>query len=105
MNSKLRENPHVGSTIESLLTQTGELEEVQHRVRERIIAYDLSRQMKKQNISPAELAGRMKTSRTAVYRILDPDYDGATIRSLKNAARAIGCEIKIRLVKKSAFRS
>lgn len=102
MNSKLKDNPYVGSTLDSLFAETGELREVRRRTREKVTAFNLAQEMKKSKVSPSELAARMNTSRTSVYRLLDPSYAGATVKTLSKAAKAIGCDLEIRLVKRSA---
>jgi hypothetical protein len=39
----------------------------------------------------------MHTSRAALDRLLDPDYDAVTLSTLCNAAVAVGREIRIEL--------
>ena len=41
---------------------------------------------------------RMHTSRAALDRLLDPDYDALTLSTLRKAAVAVGREIRIALV-------
>ena len=49
-------------------------------------------------ISKTELAKRMKTSRAALDRLLDPNNQSATLQTLERAAVALGKRLKIRLV-------
>ncbi len=54
--------------------------------------------MKEQNVSKAEMAKRMRTSRAALDRLLDPENDGVTLATLQKAASAVGREIRLELV-------
>jgi plasmid maintenance system antidote protein VapI len=54
--------------------------------------------MEKQNITKAEMARRMRTSRAALNRFLDPGNASLTLQTLSRAARAIGHELRIELV-------
>lgn len=47
-------------------------------------------EMKKRKISQTKLARQMKTSRSAVKRLLDPDNESLTIKTLKKAAATLG---------------
>jgi len=51
--------------------------------------------MKAKKISPSEMARRMRTSREAVYRLLDPTRTGVTLDSLQRAASALGLTLNI----------
>jgi antitoxin HicB len=46
--------------------------------------------MEAQNLSKAEMARRMRTSRAALERLLDPENHSVTINSLDKAARSLG---------------
>jgi transcriptional regulator with XRE-family HTH domain len=92
------EKKNIGSTIESLFKETGELEEVRGRVSKRLFAEQLRKVMKAQNVSTSEMARRMGTSRPAVYRLLDPSEPGVTLDSLVRASTAVGMALEPRLV-------
>jgi predicted XRE-type DNA-binding protein len=49
-------------------------------------------------MSQKELAAKMKTSRSSVRRLLDPENDSLTIKTLKRAAMTLGKKVEIRLV-------
>ena len=44
------------------------------------------------------MASRMNTSRSALDRLLDPDNDSVTLKTLQNAAEAIGAHLEMKLV-------
>jgi DNA-binding Xre family transcriptional regulator len=54
--------------------------------------------MTEKQFSKAEMARRMKTSRAALDRLLDPEYDSVTLSTLRKAAVAVGREIRLELV-------
>jgi transcriptional regulator with XRE-family HTH domain len=60
--------------------------------------------MKAQNVTPAEMARRMGTSRPTVYRLLDPAERGATLDTLERASLALGLELEIKLVPGTRFK-
>jgi antitoxin HicB len=88
-------NQHVGSRFENFLRDEGILEAVDARVQKRVIAEQLREAMKERSISEAALARVMKTSRTVVRSLLDPESDSATLVTLTRAARAVGRELRI----------
>ena len=53
--------------------------------------------MKERNFSKAEMARRMYTSRAALDRLLDPEYDAVTLNTLRKAAAAVGRELRLEL--------
>jgi DNA-binding Xre family transcriptional regulator len=54
--------------------------------------------MKEKQFTRTEMARKMHTSRAALDRLLDPDYDAVTLSTLRKAAVAVGREIRIELV-------
>ncbi len=88
-------NPHIGSSFESWLEDTGIREEATTAAIKAVIARQLASEMKKTKQRMAEL---MKTSRAQVDRLLDPDNGSATIESLQRAAKIVGRELRLQLV-------
>jgi len=54
--------------------------------------------MKEKHFSKTEMARRMRTSRAALDRLLDPDYDAMTLSTLRKAAIVLGRELRLELV-------
>jgi antitoxin HicB len=54
--------------------------------------------MKTQQISKNQMAKSMKTSRSQLDRILDPDNDSIQLATLMHAARVLGRVLRIELV-------
>jgi DNA-binding Xre family transcriptional regulator len=89
---------HLGSSFEDFLREEGTLEETTNRAIKRVLARQLRRLMAEQRLSKSEMARRMRTSRTALERLLDPDNDAVTLNTLQKAARAVGRELRLELV-------
>jgi hypothetical protein len=89
---------HLGSSFEDFLRAEGTLEETTNRATKRVLARQLRTVMAEQGLSRSEMARRMRTSRTALARLLDPDNDAVTLSTLQKAARAVGRELRLELV-------
>jgi antitoxin HicB len=88
---------NLGSSIDDFLKKRNISEEAQaHAVRE-VVAWQLAKAMKKKKISKARMAALLKTSRSQVDRILDPQRD-ITLSSLQRAAALVGLRVVIELV-------
>ena len=90
-------DPRTGSTLESLLREDGLYEDSKNRATKSILAYKLTKAMQTKNISKAQMAERMKTSRSQLDRLLDPDKESATLETLKRAATAVGVRLELGL--------
>jgi DNA-binding Xre family transcriptional regulator len=53
--------------------------------------------MKKRNLSKTELAQEMNTSRSSINRLLDPEDEAITFKTLKKAANVLGKKLVVRL--------
>ena len=89
---------HLGDTLDSFLEEEGLLAEAEAIAIKRVIAYQISLLMDEQNLSKAEMARRMQTSRAAVNRLLDPNNESATLSTLEKAAFALGKRLQVALV-------
>lgn len=61
-----------------------------------LFVYQAEAERKKQKLSKTELSRRMKTSRRALDRLLDPKTP-STLKSLNNLARALGKQLSLEL--------
>ena len=89
---------NIGSSFDSWLREEGLYEEVSATAIKRVLARQADAAMKEQNVSKIEMAKRMKTSRAALDRLLDPENESVTLSTLRKAATAIGREIRLELV-------
>ncbi len=90
-------NKHIGSTFDDFLEEEGVLAEAEAIAVKRVIAYQLKEFMKEQKLTKTQLAKRMKTSRSALERLLDPDNPSVTLLTLERAAKALGKSIRVEL--------
>ena len=88
---------HKGSSFDSFLDERGLKEEVHLRAKKSVLVDELLDAMKAAKVTRAELAKRMETSRTAVYRLLDPNDIGVTLATLARATTALGIEFEVSL--------
>ncbi|MBX3289011.1 MAG: XRE family transcriptional regulator [Acidobacteria bacterium] len=94
----MSKHKNIGSNLDDLLAEEGELDEVTTVAVKRVIAWQLSEAMKEAGISKSSLAKRMRTSRTVVDRILDSTDGGLTLDTMTRAANALGRRLKVELV-------
>ena len=89
---------NIGSSFDSWLREEGIYEEVTVAAIKRVLARQLEAAMKEKHFSKAAMARRMRTSRSALDRLLDPDYDAVTLSTLRKAAIAVGRQLRLELV-------
>ncbi len=88
---------HVGSKFEDFLADEGILEESRASAIKFKIARELAKAMNEQDISKAEIAKRLKTSRTGVDRLLDPENTSITLNTMAKVASLLGKRIEFAL--------
>lgn len=95
-------NPHLGSSLDALLEEDGALAEVRAAAVKRVLALQMRQAIEQQGITNSELASRMRTSRAALDRLLNPENRSITLLSMSRAATALGKDLRIELVERSA---
>ena len=63
-----------------------------------MLAWQIEEAMKKGDVSQAEMARRMNTSRSQLERLLDPENHAESLETLARAAHAVGRSLKFELV-------
>ena len=89
---------NIGSSFDSWLREEGIYEEVSSAAIKRVLARQVEAAMKERRLSKVEMARRMHTSRAALDRLLDPEYEAVTLSTLRKAAVAVGRELRLELV-------
>jgi antitoxin HicB len=89
---------HLGSSLDDFLAEEGLLAEAEAVAWKRVLAFQIAQSMAEQNMTKAEMARRMNTSRAAVDRLLDPENESATLITLEKAALAVGKRLQVALV-------
>jgi DNA-binding Xre family transcriptional regulator len=95
MTSKNKMNPHVGSSFDDFLAEEDMLADAESVAIKRVIAFQISQLMQDEGISKTEMARRMKTSRSSLERLLDPENASVTLQTLEHAAQALGKRLRI----------
>lgn len=90
-------NKHLGQDFDAYLAGRGELAETTAVALKKVIAWQLSEQMRVQQINKTELAKRMRTSRSALNRLLDESDPSLTLATLASAALALGARVDIEI--------
>ena len=93
-----KENPYIGSRLDDFLAEEGLLETSQSYAIKQVLAWQIARFIEQQGLTKATMASRMNTSRSALDRLLDPDNDSVTLKTLQNAASTIGAHLEMKLV-------
>jgi antitoxin HicB len=88
---------HIGSNFDDFLREEHLLEAAQATAAKRVIAFQIAQEMERRKLSKSEMASRMKTSRPALERLLDPDNPSVTLSTLERAASAVGKRLKVEL--------
>jgi len=89
---------HLGSDFDEFLAKEGILAAVEAVAAKRVIAYQIEELMKERNLTKTAMARRMKTSRAALDRLLDPGNEAVTLQTLERAALALDKRLHIELV-------
>jgi len=84
---------HIGSTLDSLFDELGEREDVELLTQKKLLATKIERAMARRNMTRAELARTMRTSRTVIHRLLDPRDTSVTLATLSKASKALGVKL------------
>ncbi|MEA3043988.1 MAG: hypothetical protein QOH47_1826 [Sphingomonadales bacterium] len=94
----MAENRHKGSTLDAFLEEEGVLAEFQAKAIKEVIAWQLAEAMRERGLSKSRLAILMRTSRTQIGRLLDPNDGNVTIETLQRAAQLVGRRVEVQLV-------
>jgi DNA-binding Xre family transcriptional regulator len=89
---------NIGTSFDDWLREEGIYEESTSIAIKRVLARQVEEAMKAEAVTKTEMAKRMRTSRAALDRLLDPNNDAVTLSTLQKAASAIGREIRLELV-------
>lgn len=94
----MSDRQHVGSTFDDFLEEEGLFAEVSAIALKRVLAWQLAQHIEEQGLSKSQMAAAMKTSRSALDRLLDPENSAVTLKTMDRAAAVLGKRLKIELV-------
>ena len=89
---------NMNSDFDEFLVDDDIYEEVNDIAIKRVIAYQLEKEMKSQNITKTKMAELMNTSRAVVNRLLNPDNGSLTLHTLESATQALGKRLNISII-------
>ena len=88
---------HSGSSFDSFLEEEGIREEVEAVAVKRVLAWQLTQAMREKQKTKQEMAKLLRTSRSQLDRLLDPQNAGVTLDTMNRAARALGKRLIVRV--------
>ena len=88
---------NIGASFDSFLDDEGIREQVEDIAIKRVVAYQIKAEMEKKQLTRTELAKKMHTSRSSINRLLDPEDEAITFKTLKKAASVLGKKLIIQL--------
>ncbi len=91
-------NRHIGSKFDDFLQEEGIQTEVTTRALKKVLAWQITETMKKEGLSKTKMAARMKTSRSALDRLLDPGNTSVTLQTMDRAAIVLGKRLHVELM-------
>lgn len=87
-----------GSNFNDFLYEEGILSDVEGAAIKEVISRQIIQLMNDQGISKVEMSRRMRTSRSALDRLLNPQNPSVSLKTLDRAASSLGRRINIQLV-------
>ena len=95
---KNRKKPdYSGSTFDSFLEEEGIRDAVDAIALKRVLAWQLEQAMRRQQKTKLAMAKQLRTSRSQLDRLLDPQNVSVTLDSITRAAAALGKRVIIRV--------
>ncbi|PRC94829.1 XRE family transcriptional regulator [Solimicrobium silvestre] len=91
-------NKYIGSNFDDFLAEDGILDETTAVAVKRVLAWQISQEMKRQKLTKTSMAEKMHTSRAALNRLLDEKDTSLTLTTLSSAASALGKKLRLELV-------
>lgn len=98
------EKKHIGSSFDSFLDEEGTLEDSTEVAIKRVLAWQIEQAMQERKLTKAEMARRMRTSRSQLDRLLEPRHTHVKLHTMQRAAAVIGKRLRIDLVDETAAR-
>jgi hypothetical protein len=90
-------NRYLGSDFDRFLEEEGMLAEVEAGAIKKLVALEIQNIMREKQLSKRAMAKKMRTSRAVLDKLLDPESDFVTLKTLERAALALGKKLKVEL--------
>jgi len=95
---KMPKNQRRGSSFNDFLKEEGLYEKCTATALKRVLARQIEQEMERQHITKSAMADKMRTSRSQLDRLLDPEKTGVSLEIMQRAASVVGRELRIELV-------
>jgi len=86
-----------GSTFDSFLEEQGLRAEVEAVAIKRVLAWQLQQAMRRQEKTKQAMARQLRTSRSQLDRLLDPENASVSLATIARAAQVLGKRLIIRV--------
>jgi antitoxin HicB len=81
---------HSGSSFDDFLEEEGYRDEVESAAIKRVLAWQFEQEMARQQKTKRAMAAELKTSRSQLDRLLDPQNTAVSLDTLTRAAQVLG---------------
>ena len=90
-------NRHKGTNFDDFLKEEGIFDEAEAVAIKRILAYQIQQELKKEHMTKMTLAKKLKTSRAALDRLLNPTNTSVTLHTMVKTAHVLGKKLTFSL--------
>ena len=91
-------NKHIGTSFDGFLEEEGLLAESSAEALKRVIAWQIKNFLEVNHINKTNFALKMKTSRSQLDRLLDPQNTNISLKALVSTANAMGKHVEINII-------
>lgn len=91
-------NKHIGSSFDDFLDEENLLTNTTAEALKRVLAWQINNFLEINHLNKKTFAERMKTSRSQLDRLLDPENTNISLKALVSTAKAMGKHVEIRIV-------
>ena len=95
--AKEKTNMHTGSSFDDFLQEEGLRDEVEAAAIKRVLAWQFEQEMVRQQKSKRAMALELKTSRSQLDRLLDPQNTSVSLDTLARAAHVLGKRLVVEI--------
>lgn len=96
---------HSGSSFDGFLEEEGIRDEVEAVAIKRVLAWQFEQAMRKQRKTKLAMARELRTSRSQLDRLLNPENASVSLETIARAARVLGKRLEIRITNARPARS
>jgi antitoxin HicB len=91
-------NIHIGSSFDDFLEKENLLTNTTAEALKRVLAWQIKNFLEINNLNKKTFAAQMKTSRSQLDRLLDPENTNISLKALVSTAKAMGKHVEIKIV-------